>query len=234
MTVPDIRRVLADYAAAARRCEAGGLDGVEIISSMHLPGQFLSPLANRRDDAYGGELDDRARFLLEAIEACRDATGDDFIVGVRFTADEHNEHGISASEGIEVGRILGRHGRRRFRQRQRRLQRHLPGSQRCFPGHGGEERPLHRACACGTRSQRSADPAVVAHRQPVDGKSCHRTGLSRHGRHDAAAHRRSAHPDQTCARRRASHSTLRRRRLLPRPAVSRARCPVHPQSVDQP
>ncbi len=110
MTAHDIRRALADYAAAAKRCEDGGLDGVEIISSMHMPGQFLSPLANRRSDEYGGELENRVRFLLEAIEACRDATSDDFIVGVRFTADERNEHGIGADEGIEVGRLLGKHG----------------------------------------------------------------------------------------------------------------------------
>ena len=110
MTSHDIRRALDDYAAAARRCEAGGLDGIEIISSMHMPGQFLSTLANRRTDAYGGELENRTRFLLEVIDICREATGEDFIVGVRFTADEHNEHGITAEEGIEVGRLLGEHG----------------------------------------------------------------------------------------------------------------------------
>ncbi len=110
MTTADIRRVLGDYAAAARRCEAGGLDGIEIISSMHMPGQFLSPLANRRSDAYGGCLENRTRFLFEVVEACRDATGEEFVVGVRFTADESNEHGIAAEEGIEVGRLLGQHG----------------------------------------------------------------------------------------------------------------------------
>ncbi len=106
----DILRAIKAYAAAARRCEVGGLDGIEIISSMHLPGQFLSPLANRRRDGYGGSLENRCRFLLEVIEACREAVGDDFIVGVRFTADESNEYGITADEGVEAGRILGRHG----------------------------------------------------------------------------------------------------------------------------
>ncbi len=110
MNAADIRRVLGDYAAAAKRCEAGGLDGIEVISSMHLPGQFLSQLANRRSDGYGGRLENRARFLLEVIEACREATGDGFIIGVRFTADEGNEQGIGAEQGIEVGRLLGRHG----------------------------------------------------------------------------------------------------------------------------
>lgn len=106
----DILRALKAYAAAARRCEQGGLDGIEVISSMHLPGQFLSPLANRRTDGYGGSLENRTRFLREVIEACRDAVSDAFIVGVRFTADESNEYGLAAEDGVEVGRILGRHG----------------------------------------------------------------------------------------------------------------------------
>lgn len=106
----DILRAIKSYAAAARRCEEGGLDGIEIISSMHLPGQFLSPLANRRTDGYGGCLENRTRFLREVIEACRAAVGDAFVVGVRFTADESNEHGLTGEEGVEVGRLLGRHG----------------------------------------------------------------------------------------------------------------------------
>lgn len=111
MSAHDIRRALDDYAKAAKRCEDGGLDGIEIISSMHLPGQFLSLLSNRRTDAYGSSnLESRSRFLLEAVEACRDATSDGFVVGVRFTADEGNENGVTPEEGIEVGRILGRHG----------------------------------------------------------------------------------------------------------------------------
>ena len=110
ITTAEIRRILQNYADATARCERGGLDGIEIISSMHLPGQFLSPLANRRTDAYGGSLENRARFLLEAIEACREAVSDKFIVGVRFTADETNEHGIASDEGIEIARILGEHG----------------------------------------------------------------------------------------------------------------------------
>ena len=110
MSLADIRRVQKDYQAAAKRCEEGGLDGLEIISSMHLPGQFLSPLSNHRTDAYGGSLENRVRLLLEIVEACCEATSADFVIGVRLTADESNERGITADEGIEVGRILGHHG----------------------------------------------------------------------------------------------------------------------------
>ncbi len=130
----DILRVIKDYAAAAKRCEQGGLDGIEVISSMHLPGQFLSPLANRRTDAYGGSLENRCRFLLDVLEACRDAVGDTFIVGVRFTADESNEAGLSADEGVEIGRILGHHGVADFLNVNGAYSGTLQGINAAFPG----------------------------------------------------------------------------------------------------
>ena len=110
MSLADIRRVQCDYQAAAKRCLNGGLDGIEIIASMHLPGQFLSPLSNQRNDDYGGSLENRTRFLTEVVEHCREATGPNFVIGVRLTADESNERGITADEGINIGRLLGEHG----------------------------------------------------------------------------------------------------------------------------
>ena len=67
----DIARVIDDFAAAARRCLAGGFDGIEILSHSHLLGQFLSPLTNRRDDEYGGTLANRMRVTLQVLEAVR-------------------------------------------------------------------------------------------------------------------------------------------------------------------
>lgn len=110
MSVRDIARVTGEFAAAARRCREGGLDGCEILATTHLLGQFLSPLSNRREDGYGGDLAGRARFLLEVTEACRDACGADFVLGVRFAADEGNEGGMAAEEGIALGALLGRQG----------------------------------------------------------------------------------------------------------------------------
>lgn len=110
MTAEDIRRVTGEFALAARRCRDGGLDGCEILTTTHLLGQFLSPLSNRRDDDYGGDPARRARFLLEVTEACRDAVGEDFVLGVRFAADENNEGGFGPDEGIEIARMLGAQG----------------------------------------------------------------------------------------------------------------------------
>jgi 2,4-dienoyl-CoA reductase-like NADH-dependent reductase (Old Yellow Enzyme family) len=86
MTRRQIEEVIAAYSAAAVRCERGGLDGVEIHSGHgYLLAQFLSPVMNRRDDEYGGDLDGRSLFLRRVLEAVRDAVSPDFAVGVRLS-----------------------------------------------------------------------------------------------------------------------------------------------------
>ena len=110
MSARDIARIVDAFADAAARCREGGLDGCEILATTHLLGQFLSPLSNRRSDGYGGGLENRARFLLEVLDAVRTAVGEDFIVGVRFAADESNENGMPAEEGVDLARMIGAHG----------------------------------------------------------------------------------------------------------------------------
>jgi 2,4-dienoyl-CoA reductase-like NADH-dependent reductase (Old Yellow Enzyme family) len=86
MTRAQIEEVIAGYAAAARRCEQGGLDGVEIHSGHgYLLAQFLSPVMNRREDEYGGDLDGRSLFLRRVLAAVRDAVSPGFAVGVRLS-----------------------------------------------------------------------------------------------------------------------------------------------------
>ena len=102
----DIRRVVQAYAAAARRCQEGGLDGVEIEAYGHLLDAFWSPLTNRRDDEYGGALENRMRFGLEVLEAIRREVGEDYIVGFRMVMDEDLDGGITASEGLSIARTL--------------------------------------------------------------------------------------------------------------------------------
>jgi 2,4-dienoyl-CoA reductase-like NADH-dependent reductase (Old Yellow Enzyme family) len=86
MTRAQIGEVIAGYAAAARRCEQGGLDGVEIHSGHgYLLAQFLSPVMNRREDEYGGDLDGRSLFLRRVLAAVRDAVSPGFAVGVRLS-----------------------------------------------------------------------------------------------------------------------------------------------------
>lgn len=70
MTADDIARTVADYARAATNARAAGFDGVEIhAANGYLPHQFLSPTLNRREDAYGGSVENRARFVMDVFEA---------------------------------------------------------------------------------------------------------------------------------------------------------------------
>lgn len=102
----DIDRVVAAYAAAAKRCEEGGLDGIETLSGGHMIGQFLSPKTNLRDDGFGGSLDNRLRFALMVHEAMREATSDKFIIGIRWVVDEGVDGALTPEESLEAARRL--------------------------------------------------------------------------------------------------------------------------------
>ncbi len=106
----DIARVIRHYADAAERCKAAGLDGLEIECYGHLADQFWSPATNKRDDEYGGSLENRLRFSLEALAAIRARVGPDFIVGVRMVCDEDWERGLPREEGIEIAQRLAAGG----------------------------------------------------------------------------------------------------------------------------
>lgn len=102
----DIERIIKDFADAAERMKAGGMDGVELEAYGHLIDQFVSPLTNELDGPYGGPLENRMRFCLDVFKAMRERVGDDFILGVRYTADECLEGGTRQAEGIEIARRL--------------------------------------------------------------------------------------------------------------------------------
>lgn len=106
----DIDRVVAAYAAAAKRCEEGGLDGIETLTGGHILGQFLSPKTNLRTDAFGGALENRVRFVLMVHEAMRKATSDDFIIGIRWVVDEGPDGPLGPEESIKAARMLQSEG----------------------------------------------------------------------------------------------------------------------------
>lgn len=104
---PLIDEIVAGYAAAARRLHEAGLDGVEVVASHgYLPAQFLNPRVNRRKDGYNGDLDARLRFLREVLAAVRAATSEDFIVGLRLSADERDPEGLSESESLQAAEAV--------------------------------------------------------------------------------------------------------------------------------
>lgn len=103
----DIDRIISDFADAAERMQAGGMDGIEVQIYGHLLDQFWSPLTNDLDGPYGGQsLESRMALPLAVIDAMRQRVGDDFIIGARYTADEAEAGGISAAEGIEISKRL--------------------------------------------------------------------------------------------------------------------------------
>ena len=102
----DIERIIKDFADAAERMKAGGMDGVELEAYGHLLEQFTSPRTNELDGPYGGSLDNRMRFCLDVLGAIRKRVGDDFILGIRYTADERLPDGTGSQEGIEISRRL--------------------------------------------------------------------------------------------------------------------------------
>lgn len=99
----DIAGFVGAWADAAERSRLGGFDGVEIhMAHGYLLHQFLSPLYNRRADAYGGDLEGRTRFPREVLRAVRARVGDDFTVGIRVVINEHNDDGLDAEACREL------------------------------------------------------------------------------------------------------------------------------------
>jgi 2,4-dienoyl-CoA reductase-like NADH-dependent reductase (Old Yellow Enzyme family)/thioredoxin reductase len=102
----DMARIQRDYVAAAQRMQAAGMDGLELEAYGHLMDQFWSPLTNTLDAPYGGSLENRLRFTMEVLQGIRQAVGPDFILGVRYTADECLPGGLQPQDGLEISRRL--------------------------------------------------------------------------------------------------------------------------------
>jgi 2,4-dienoyl-CoA reductase-like NADH-dependent reductase (Old Yellow Enzyme family) len=89
LTEAEIADVIAGYAASARLCREGGVDGIEVsMAHGYLAAQFFASATNHRDDGYNGDLEARLRFAREVLAAVRAETGEEIAVGVRLAADE--------------------------------------------------------------------------------------------------------------------------------------------------
>lgn len=107
----EIREAIGAFGAAARRCLEAGFDGVQIHAAHgYLVSQFLSRLANRRADEWGGSLTNRARLLREVYREIRSRLGDDVPVGVKLNCDDFSEDGFTVEEAAEVACELSRLG----------------------------------------------------------------------------------------------------------------------------
>ncbi len=102
----EIAEIIEDFADAAERMYQAGLDGIELECYGHLLDQFMSPATNTLPAPYGGSLENRARLALDIYRACRARTGDDFLIGTRYCADEAAKGGITPDEGIAIGKMF--------------------------------------------------------------------------------------------------------------------------------
>jgi mycofactocin system FadH/OYE family oxidoreductase 2 len=104
----DIREVVDWWGRSAELTREGGFDGTEVhISHSYLLHQFLSPLYNKREDEYGGSLENRLRFAREVIQEVRDRAGDDWVVGIRISLSDFIPGALDIEDAVEVARLLG-------------------------------------------------------------------------------------------------------------------------------
>jgi mycofactocin system FadH/OYE family oxidoreductase 2 len=107
MEKEDIEEVIEGFRISARHAKEGGLDGIELHGAhSYLLAQFWSPLTNKRKDEYGGSLENRMRFSREVIEAVRNEVGDRYPLGIRISADEFTQGGLSPDDMIEIAKRL--------------------------------------------------------------------------------------------------------------------------------
>lgn len=101
----ELPRIVEDFAQAVRRGREAGFDGAEIHGAHgYLIASFLSPLSNRRTDAYGGDVRGRARLLVEILRRCREVVGS-FPLSVRLSVEEYTDSGVGLAEGCEIARL---------------------------------------------------------------------------------------------------------------------------------
>ena len=107
----EILEIVNRFANAARIAKKAGFSGVQIHAAHgYLVSQFLSPLANRRTDQWGGTAENRRRFLLEIIRATRAAVGPDFPIGVKLNSADFQRGGFDEEESMNVARALEAEG----------------------------------------------------------------------------------------------------------------------------
>jgi len=111
MTDLDIARVVSAFAAGAMRAQTAGFDGVQIHGAHgYLLSEFLTPFFNRRQDQYGGSIQNRARIVLEVLHAIRGAVGGDYPVLIKMNCRDFHDNGLSLEDSVRAGIMLAEEG----------------------------------------------------------------------------------------------------------------------------
>jgi len=107
ITKNEIFQIIGDFKNAAVRAKKAGFDGVQIHGAHgFLISQFLSPFFNRREDEYGGSIENRARLILEITQAIRSELGKQFTIIIKINSDDFIEGGFTKSEMMQVSAML--------------------------------------------------------------------------------------------------------------------------------
>ncbi len=107
MTIEEIHSVPGRFAEATKRAKKAGVDGVEFhYAHGYLFSSFMSPYTNKRTDEYGGSLENRMRFPLETVRACREAIGPDFWMLARINGDDFVDGGVDLEEAKTISKML--------------------------------------------------------------------------------------------------------------------------------
>ena len=112
MELEDIDAIVGAHAVGARHARDGGMDGVELQSGYggYLLASFLSEFSNRRDDEYGGALENRVRILLRVIDAIRAEVGHDYLVGLNLQGHDFSPHGLEVADAQAIARAVEDNG----------------------------------------------------------------------------------------------------------------------------
>jgi 2,4-dienoyl-CoA reductase (NADPH2) len=111
LATDEIEQTIAAFAASAALAREAGYDGIEVMGSEgYLLSQFLASRVNQRADDWGGSLENRMRFPVEVVRACRAAAGEDFILVYRISALELVEGGLSAEDIAQVAKAIEKAG----------------------------------------------------------------------------------------------------------------------------
>ncbi|OTG62550.1 NADH oxidase [Acinetobacter sp. ANC 3903] len=103
----EIHDIIQRFATSAQICEKAGFEGIQLHGAHgYLISQFLSPLTNKRQDQWGGSIENRMRFLLEIYKAVRAATSDQFIISVKLNSADFQRGGITEEEVVAVFKAI--------------------------------------------------------------------------------------------------------------------------------
>ncbi|MFB0566259.1 MAG: NADH:flavin oxidoreductase [Candidatus Aminicenantaceae bacterium] len=111
MNSNDISRVIEDFIQAGQRAKKAGFDGVQLhLAHGYLLSSFISPYTNRRQDTWGGPLENRVRIIIEILRGIKSTLGEEFPVIIKLNSTDFLPEGLGLSESIRIAKILEEEG----------------------------------------------------------------------------------------------------------------------------